>query len=156
MLAEAVPGLAKQTRLSAPSSPALCLQNLAMHLWLELREERDSGEHQCLEPTWLLPTHCHPRTSWPLLPQGKARFTLQKPEAAKIETWTDQRLQKTDCFVCLLFPPQTRKGMAGEYAVDGGCMCVGRVVRWFLDSRPDKGARDWALFRKPVTRASLG
>lgn len=43
-----------------------------MHLWLELRGQRDwgvGGGLQYLEPRWLLPAHCCPRTSWPLLPQ---------------------------------------------------------------------------------------
>lgn len=49
-----------------------------------------------------------------LLPQGQARFKLQKPEAAKIESWTDQRLQNPQVVcVFLLLPSQTRKGLAG-------------------------------------------
>lgn len=46
-----------------------------------------------------------------------ARFKLQKPEAAKIGTRTDQRLLNP-LVIFLLFPPQPGKGSAGECAVD--------------------------------------
>lgn len=50
-----------------------------------------------------------------------ARFRLQKPEAAKIGTWTHQRLLNPQ-IVFLLFPAQTRKG-------SGWSMCTGWAVR---------------------------
>lgn len=132
MLAEAV--LAEQTRLSAPL-PQLCASKIfRMHLWLEPRGERNSGERQCLEPSWRLPTHCHLMTSWPLRTQGQARFKLRKLETAKIETWTGRRLQNPRVFVFLLFTPQTRKGLAGVCAVDG-------VRGWFWTLGLTRGPR---------------
>ena len=82
------PGLAQQTSLSAPSSSALCLQNLQDAS--QVGAERGEGLRgpPGMGPRWLLSSHCPPRTRWPLLPQGQARFKPQKPEAAEMETWT--------------------------------------------------------------------
>lgn len=71
-----------------------------------------------------------------------------------METWSHRSMQNPQVFVFLLFPVQERLGWCMHPA-------YGSVRGWLLDSRPDKwgvgvGGRDRALFRMPVTRASLG
>lgn len=87
--------------------------------------EWEEGDRRDLEPRWLLSAHCSPRISGPRLPQGQARFKLQKPEAAKMETWTHQRAQNPQVSVFLLFPAQSRKGLAGVCVVFGVRECFG-------------------------------